>query len=319
MSTPPFDAGAVHLRLRWEGGCARDVNLRLERPAAAAAMRGRPAEQAVRMLPLLYSICGAAQGVAASLALRAARGEAQAPAIAAAVLAEARREHLWRLLLDWPRLLALPQQQALLIEGRRRLQEGGFDGWMEEALREPFARIEQALGEQAEPPPVRDAQWLPSLTAAETLVLWPRLDAGFAAAPTYLGKPAETGALARHPDLLAGAAPLLARVEARMADLAAADGLGCTSAAPVAPGVGRAAVETARGLLLHEITLDGDSVADYVIVAPTEWNFHAQGILAAWLQGAVATTPGELKALAARAVLALDPCVRCEIALDENA
>lgn len=314
MSTPPFDAGAVHLSLRWEGGRARDVALRVARPAAAAAMRGRPAVQAVRMLPLLYSICGAAQGVAVGLALRAARGDAQAPAVDAAVLAEARREHLWRLLLDWPRALGLPQQEVLLVEGRRRLQDGGFDGWMEEALGEPFARIERALSERPEPPPAGGTQLLPPLTAADTLALWPRLDADFAAAPTYLGKPAETGALARYPDL-SNAAPVLARVKARMADLAAAHGLGRTSAATVAPGIGRATVETARGLLLHEIELSGDSVADYVIVAPTEWNFHAQGILGSWLEGAAAATRADLKMLAARAVLALDPCVRSEIVI----
>lgn len=51
------------------------------------------------------------------------------------------------------------------------------------------------------------------------------------------------------------------------------------------PGVGRALVETARGLLLHEITLDGDRIADYVIVAPTEWNFHPRGRLHDWLLG----------------------------------
>ena len=46
---------------------------------------------------------------------------------------------------------------------------------------------------------------------------------------------------------------------------------------------GRALVETARGLLMHEIVLDGDTVAEYFIVAPTEWNFHPQGPLAGWL------------------------------------
>jgi hypothetical protein len=55
----------------------------------------------------------------------------------------------------------------------------------------------------------------------------------------------------------------------------------------LAPGVGRALVETARGLLMHEIVLDGERIADYFIVAPTEWNFHPQGPLAGWLKGGV--------------------------------
>jgi hypothetical protein len=44
-------------------------------------------------------------------------------------------------------------------------------------------------------------------------------------------------------------------------------------------------VETARGLLMHEIALDGERIADYFIVAPTEWNFHPQGPTAGWLKG----------------------------------
>ena len=312
MDKPPFDPGAVHLSLRWQSGRAGDVNVRSDRPSVIGVLRGRPADQAVHMLPLLYSICGTAQGIAAELALRAARGEPQAPAIDAAVLAEARREHLWRLLLDWPRALGLPGYEALLAEGRRHLQDGGFEDWMEGALREPFACIEGVLRALPEPPPAGGAQFLPPLTAADTLAFWPRLDAAFAAAPTHRGNPAETGALVRHPDL-AGVAPVLARVKARMADLAGADGLGRTSAAMVAPGIGRATVETARGLLMHEIVLDGDNVADYVIVAPTEWNFHPQGILKSWLEAAAATTPDAIKTFAACAVLALDPCVRADI------
>lgn len=315
MKPELFDAGAVHLGLRWEAGRSADVRLRTARPTAAAAMLGRHADQAVRLVPLLHSICGAAQGAAARLALQAARGAVSAPAIDDAVLAEAQREHLWRLLLDWPATLGLPPQQALLVEGRRRLLDGSFAAWMAPALTAPFAAVEAAAGELPSLPLSDGLQFLPALTAAETAALWPRLDGNFAAVPTYRGRPAETGALTRHG---AGTAvsPLLARIRARMDDLRTPHGLGRTSAATIAAGVGRAAVETARGLLLHEITLDGDRIAAYVIVAPTEWNFHPEGVLKAWLQEAAAATPDALKALAARAVLALDPCVRCTIEVD---
>jgi Ni,Fe-hydrogenase I large subunit len=79
------------------------------------------------------------------------------------------------------------------------------------------------------------------------------------------------------------------------------------------PGHGRALVDTARGLLMHEIALDGDRIADYFIVAPTEWNFHPQGPLAGWLMGRDAVDREALTAFAARAVAALDPCVRWEL------
>jgi Ni,Fe-hydrogenase I large subunit len=81
----------------------------------------------------------------------------------------------------------------------------------------------------------------------------------------------------------------------------------------VAPGRGRALVETARGLLMHEIVLDGERIADYFIVAPTEWNFHPQGPLAGWLMGRAANDRDTVQRLAARAVAALDPCVRWEL------
>jgi len=317
MSATGFDPGWLRLRLHWQGGRIGAVGVDLSRPNAVAILRGRPADQAARMLPLLYSICGAAQGVAAALALRAARGESVGAGVSADALTEARREHLWRLLLDWPQVLGLPSQEGLLVAGRRQLQAGGFDAWATATLREPLARIDEALRDLPEPA-AADVRLLPALTAAETLALWPRLDAAFAAAPSFHGSAAETGALARYPEL-AGAPPLRARVKARMTDLAEASGLGLASAATVAPGVGRATVETARGLLMHEVTLDGERIADYVIVAPTEWNFHAAGVLEAWLEGAVAASADEAKFLASRAVLALDPCVRSEIEVSVGA
>jgi Ni,Fe-hydrogenase I large subunit len=79
------------------------------------------------------------------------------------------------------------------------------------------------------------------------------------------------------------------------------------------PGRGRALVETARGLLMHEIVLDGDRIADYSIVAPTEWNFHPQGPLAGWLMGRDAGDREALGKFAAHSVAALDPCVRWEL------
>ncbi|MBK6630066.1 MAG: nickel-dependent hydrogenase large subunit [Betaproteobacteria bacterium] len=48
-------------------------------------------------------------------------------------------------------------------------------------------------------------------------------------------------------------------------------------------------METARGTLLHQVTLAGDHVAHYRIVAPTEWNFHPRGAFRARPAG----LPGE--------------------------
>jgi len=64
---------------------------------------------------------------------------------------------------------------------------------------------------------------------------------------------------------------------------------------------------------MHEIVLDGDRIADYLIVAPTEWNFHPQGILAHQLLGQKAGGRDVLQQHVARTVAALDPCVPWEL------
>jgi Ni,Fe-hydrogenase I large subunit len=44
---------------------------------------------------------------------------------------------------------------------------------------------------------------------------------------------------------------------------------------------------------VHRVELDGDRVARYAIVAPTEWNFHPQGASVREMTGRPAATRGE--------------------------
>jgi len=75
-------------------------------------------------------------------------------------------------------------------------------------------------------------------------------------------------------------------------------------------------VETSRGLLLHVVQLRGDQVAEYRIVAPTEWNFHPAGPLFQALSG---LDRGDgLEARAQLVAQSLDPCVAYGIEI-ENA
>jgi coenzyme F420-reducing hydrogenase alpha subunit len=78
----------------------------------------------------------------------------------------------------------------------------------------------------------------------------------------------------------------------------------------VAPGRGLGWVETARGLLVHLVQLDGERVGAWRILAPTEWNFHPQGALAAGLIGAHVTSAADALTRAQWLVQALDPCVQ---------
>ena len=76
---------------------------------------------------------------------------------------------------------------------------------------------------------------------------------------------------------------------------------------------GNAIVETARGLLMHEVTLENDRVSEYWIVAPTEWNFYPQGLLACWMRQRRYRDEAQLRDFVAHAVAALDPCVGWEL------
>jgi Ni,Fe-hydrogenase I large subunit len=64
---------------------------------------------------------------------------------------------------------------------------------------------------------------------------------------------------------------------------------------------------------MHEIVLDGDRIADYLIVAPTEWNFHPQGALVDRLVGQGTADRDALRQHVAHIVAALDPCVPWEL------
>jgi Ni,Fe-hydrogenase I large subunit len=81
----------------------------------------------------------------------------------------------------------------------------------------------------------------------------------------------------------------------------------------LAPGEGLAAVQTARGLLLHRARIADGRVAAYQIVAPTEWNFHPRGALVRGLEGAPAEDEAALVRDARLVVQALDPCVACRV------
>ncbi len=76
-----------------------------------------------------------------------------------------------------------------------------------------------------------------------------------------------------------------------------------------ATGVGSA--EAARGLLVHRVTIINGRVEQYQILAPTEWNFHPQGVVAQGLTAIAGSGAegAELERLARLYITAVDPCV----------
>jgi len=226
---------------------------------------------------------------------------------------------------DRERLRAIVEHDVLGGDARRWCGHGrvaDFEAWIARGS-SASARFLSAVQRDG---PQHGASAVPPLPrfdgeAAGRVVAALDADADYERWPTYDGQPAETGAvvrLVRQPLVAAltdafGRSTLV-RFAARLVELAR---IAC-GVVPVSPlagslplGAGRGLgwVETARGLLLHAIDLDGEKVRRYRIVAPTEWNFHPQGAVAAATVGVDETGAGVLRRRTERLLQSLDPCV----------
>lgn len=167
-------------------------------------------------------------------------------------------------------------------------------------------------------------------TSLRQLAAHLRDDEGFARQPLWQGRCAETGSWTRLHDgtALPCSAPWL-RLGARIAELArlslpdeaAHSGAGwlASGALNIGPGEGLAWVEMARGLLLHHVQLDdvqaNPRVAAYRVLAPTEWNFHPHGAVAAALETLPIDDTRQVQRRIGALMAAYDPCVRFDVEL----
>ncbi len=105
-------AGKLNIELT-RSGPGLDVRLRSSRPVAASRVFvGKGLAETATGLPALFSICAIAQACACSAACAAAMAVSERPQIlrlrSSLVDAETVREHLWRMLLDWPGFIGEP-------------------------------------------------------------------------------------------------------------------------------------------------------------------------------------------------------------------
>jgi Nickel-dependent hydrogenase len=140
--------------------------------------------------------------------------------------------------------------------------------------------------------------------------------ASFIDAPQSHGTCAETGPWTRAHDHATGTHQnAWMRLVARLADLVhlcAPEGAAWLAhgALNTGPNEGLAWTETARGLLVHWLRLDGARVADCRVLAPTDWNFHPRGLVAQALSQL--PTGDEANDTTSWLIAAFDPCVAVE-------
>jgi len=372
--------GELVVTLRCDPQRVRGVDVRSTRPLVASrVLAGKTPAEVVATIPLLYSICGGAQGAAAACALAAAGAAGFARDSAArdtGIVVEALQEGFWHLLIGWPNAMGSEPLVTPVTAARYQIATSARASDGTDLLPDAAAMrgLAASLGKLAERAifGMPHAQWLalpdvaalaawaeagatlparllahvlagttPHRQAAAKLMPAPRRDlllqvvapamrddGSFARAPLWAGEPVETSALSRmreHPLVAAadrsfGHAPVT-RIVARMAEIGqmldalagAQPAAARTQSIALDDADGLGAVETARGLLLHRVRLRDGRVADYQIVAPTEWNFHPQGSLVRWLVDAAADDRAALLRAARLAVHSLDPCVACRV------
>jgi coenzyme F420-reducing hydrogenase alpha subunit len=237
------DAGKLLLRIIWDGNVVLGVEVKSTRPKAYRLLKGRLPDNAVQLVPLLYSVCGKAQQAAAIAAVSAAQGLEWQPnkMLERRVACEAMQENLWRLLLDWPGVLGLQQEQQQFVYWHSALDEIaagrgdavnllrelchvllGMDneGWKQVDSHAKLAEWQNA-GQGLLAPVLAAVDFkeskldfvgkpaanalMPAWTVTDVLhILGSRLDHEFAAMPQHEGKPMETGELAhgKHAPLL---------------------------------------------------------------------------------------------------------------------
>ena len=294
-------------------------------------------EEALLRVPLLLPICGHAQSIAAQRAASAARGQAEP--WASQHISQLWREQglaaAWRFAIDWPPLVGRERdiallkavQQAIDPESLATLLLDFLPGlisaedtdeltrWVDRSdctaavvirrAREletglPVKAPELVAGEQLQ------GRALAALSAERFDPLTPE-GAGIEVGPLAMRRQPlverlkageRYGALSRR--LLAQALDTLV-IAGHLLDERSTYPL---SAWPLAPRVGMGRAMTARGPVFHRIALaEDDSVADWRVLAPTDWHFAPDGPLAREAQ--LYDTHGEALGML---VAGFDPC-----------
>jgi coenzyme F420-reducing hydrogenase alpha subunit len=75
-------------------------------------------------------------------------------------------------------------------------------------------------------------------------------------------------------------------------------------------------LEAARGRLVHQLSIKDEKIKSYQILAPTEWNFHPEGVLNHMIRSLNFTDKEDLISKVKLLVNAVDPCVGYSVEID---
>lgn len=290
-------AGTLAVSASWAEGRVDNLSVELRRPTVSRLLIGQLPDAVVKTIPYLFTLCAEAQRTAAQRAVTVARGEAPLSTDDRALWLELLHENLWRLLLDWPTALGLPQEKEAFIAWRSE-RLGERSGVVTEALLEKTLRplsekcLERLVRRSSAAMPVSgfDAEGWLSFWRGEADQL-----------PAIVG-----------PTCVAAA------YRARLNDVERAiEALAARAPYPVihagGQGWGVGQVLTARGVLTHAIHVAEGLVANYRVQAPTDGFFADAAPLGALLAERTFADAECARQGIEQAILALDPCLPYEL------
>jgi hypothetical protein len=310
-----MDAGSITIIVSRSG-----VNICSSRPESIPSLfLGRTPDFVVGAIPRLYTVCKRAQTLASRLCLETARGFATETRIPSPVLAEAVREHLMRVAVDWSRALGLPAPAPEELRQIHRLPEMAVQ------------KGEMATSEEADtllrkwiaPAQVISAgiEKISEQSTVAGKLLARVLEAGWAGrGKTNFDPECERTVLG----LLEGDASLEAaqvkwgnalvvRLYARLLHAArlveALTGQELPAVVLRGPSGCEARVTTSRGMLIHRVQLSEGLIVDYEISAPTDVNFAPGGPASQALAACLIEGEEELELISGLLVESFDPCV----------
>jgi hypothetical protein len=365
-----IDAGKLKITLSCDNGKVQKVDIESTRPLHTSRLFiGKTPEQTLKILPLLFNVCGVAQSFAAFQALGIAQNSAETAARNLLLNVEIIREHCWWLLINTDKARLAPflkyvadfkkalfvGSDAFSLNSKLEINYEQLDGLivpLETDLDALFLNQRQCfldakneddlqvwLNDNVSIPAnlLRDLQsnnyqdlgrcvlrLLLNLTDLDLL------ESFNSQTPTWQNECCETSCLNRQQTqpLIADLFEkygngLMTRLVSRLFELAAMPNVLRqnfidiqTPSNQTQNKTGAAQIQASRGLLIHKVELENGVIANYQIVAPTEWNFQRGGVAELSLQTLDAHDTTTLRQHAALIINTIDPCVGFELVID---